>query len=65
MCRGQAPMKDAGRAGRMAQVPQEGQASDERVLRVEIASGRFWFRIHMENSLAVPRRNRWAKTRDR
>lgn len=64
LCRGQAPMKDAGRAGRMAQVPQEGQASDERVLRVEIASGRFWFRIHMENSLAVPRREQMGKDKE-
>lgn len=31
---------------------EEGEMPDRQMLRVEIASGRFWFRIHMENSLA-------------
>ncbi len=32
----------------------EGEMPDKRMLRVEITSGRFWFRIRMENSLSKP-----------
>ena len=55
LCREQDPMKDAGQNGGAGQELKDGQASDKQMLRVEITSGRFWFRIHMENSLAEAR----------
>ena len=55
LCREQDPMKDAGQNGGAGQELKDGQASDKQMLRVEITSGRFWFRIHMENSLAESR----------
>ena len=67
LCREQDPMKDAGQNGGAGQELKDGQASDKQMLRVEITSGRFWFRIHMENfSGRVPAGTAgWGKGTDR